>query len=71
MIKPEVTSFFHEDSNTVCHLVHAPADKHCAIIDAALDYDQAAGRTRTAFADAIVAQVRHMQQQRQAEGAAP
>ena len=58
MIKPEVTSFFHEDSNTVGHLVHAPGDRRCAIIDAALDYDQAAGRTRTDFADGIVAHVR-------------
>jgi len=57
MIKPEVTSFFHEDSNTVGHLVHAPGDRRCAIIDAALDYDQAAGRTGTTFADSIVAEV--------------
>jgi glyoxylase-like metal-dependent hydrolase (beta-lactamase superfamily II) len=58
MIKPEVRSFFHEDSNTVGHLVHAPGDKRCAIIDAALDYDQAAGRTRTDFADLIVGYAR-------------
>ena len=58
MIKPEVISFFHEGSNTVGHLVHAPGDGRCAIIDAALDYDQAAGRTRTDFADQIVAYVR-------------
>jgi glyoxylase-like metal-dependent hydrolase (beta-lactamase superfamily II) len=58
MIKPEVSSFFHEGSNTICHIVHAPGSEHCAIIDAALDYDQAAGRTGTAFADGIVAHVR-------------
>lgn len=58
MIRPEVRSFFHEDSNTVCHLVQAPGDQRCAIIDAALDYDQAAGRTNTDFADEIVAHVR-------------
>jgi glyoxylase-like metal-dependent hydrolase (beta-lactamase superfamily II) len=58
MIRPEVRSFFHEDSNTVCHLVQAPGDQRCAIIDAALDYDQAAGRTKTDFADDIVAHVR-------------
>jgi glyoxylase-like metal-dependent hydrolase (beta-lactamase superfamily II) len=58
MIKPEVRSFFHAGSNTVCHLVHAPGGQHCAIIDAALDYDQAAGRTGTGFADGIVAHVR-------------
>jgi glyoxylase-like metal-dependent hydrolase (beta-lactamase superfamily II) len=58
MIKPQVTSFFHEQSNTICHLVHAPGSKDCAIIDAALDFDQAAGRTDTALADRIVAHVR-------------
>ena len=58
MIKPEVSSFFHKDSNTVGHLVHAPGDQRCAIIDAALDYDQAAGRTETDFADGIIAHVR-------------
>jgi glyoxylase-like metal-dependent hydrolase (beta-lactamase superfamily II) len=58
MIRPEVTSFFHEQSNTICHLVHAPGSRHCAIIDAALDFDQAAGRTDTELADRIVAHVR-------------
>ena len=58
MIRPEVSSFFHKDSNTVGHLVHAPGDPRCAIIDAALDYDQAAGPTKTDFADAIIAHVR-------------
>ena len=54
-MNPEVHSFFHEDSNTVGHVVQEPDGRHCAIIDAALDYDQAAGRTRTDFADQIVA----------------
>jgi glyoxylase-like metal-dependent hydrolase (beta-lactamase superfamily II) len=57
-MSPEVHSFFHEESNTICHVVHEPTGRHCALIDAALDYDQAAGRTKTAFADAIVAFVR-------------
>jgi glyoxylase-like metal-dependent hydrolase (beta-lactamase superfamily II) len=57
MIKPEVRSFFHSESNTICHVVEAPGSKRCAIIDAALDYDQAAGRTSTAFAESIVADI--------------
>jgi glyoxylase-like metal-dependent hydrolase (beta-lactamase superfamily II) len=57
-MNPEVTSFFHEGSNTICHVVREPDGGHCAIIDAALDYDQAAGRTHTAFAEKIVAFVR-------------
>jgi len=57
-MKPEVHSFFHQDSNTICHLVREPDGRPCAIIDAVLDYDQAAGRTHTEFADQIVAHVR-------------
>jgi glyoxylase-like metal-dependent hydrolase (beta-lactamase superfamily II) len=57
-MNPEVHSFFHEESSTICHVVHEPAGRRCAIIDAALDFDQAAGRTKTAFADELIAFVR-------------
>jgi glyoxylase-like metal-dependent hydrolase (beta-lactamase superfamily II) len=57
-MNPEVNSFFHEESNTIAHVVQEPGGRRCAVIDAALDFDQAAGRTRTAFADQIVAFVR-------------
>ena len=52
-MSPDVTSFFHEGSNTICHLVRDPGSRQCAIIDAVLDYDQAAGRTHTKFAEQI------------------
>ena len=55
---PEVHSFFHEESNTIAHVVQEPEGRRCAVIDAALDFDQAAGRTKTDFADQIVAFVR-------------
>ena len=57
-MKPEVTSFFHEDSNTICHVVREPAGEHCAIIDAVLDFDEAAGRTQTKFADRVAGFIR-------------
>src|SRR5262245_24244554 len=57
-MNPEVHSFFHEGSNTIAHVVHEPEGRRSAIIDAALDFDQAAGRTATAFADRIVAFVK-------------
>ena len=57
-MQPKVTSFFHEESNTVCHVVCEPAGRHAAIIDAALDFDEAAGRTKTEFADRVIAFVR-------------
>jgi len=52
-----VQSFFDKATSTVSHLVVEPNGRHCAIVDPVLDYDQAAGRTRTASADAIVAAV--------------
>jgi glyoxylase-like metal-dependent hydrolase (beta-lactamase superfamily II) len=60
-MNPEVHSFFHEASNTIAHMVHEPAGRRAAIIDAALDFDQAAGRTKTAFVEEIIAFVRERQ----------
>ena len=62
-MKPEVHSFFHEQSNTIAHVVAESAGRHAAIIDAALDFDQAAGRTETTFADGIIDFVRERQLQ--------
>ncbi len=55
---PQVRSWFHAPTNTVCHLVVDPQTRHCALIDSVLDFDYASGRTGTAFADAIVDYVR-------------
>ena len=60
-MKPEVHSFFHAESNTIAHAVHEQGGRRCAIIDAALDFDQAAGRTETTFADGIIDFVRERQ----------
>ncbi|MCG2634381.1 MAG: MBL fold metallo-hydrolase [Gammaproteobacteria bacterium] len=54
MNKPEVTSFFHRPTYTFTHVVADPDDKHCAIIDPVLDFDQASGRTRTEFSDQVL-----------------
>jgi len=54
---PEVKAFFDEATNTVSYVVKEPEGSACAIIDAVLDYDQAAGRTATISADEIVAWV--------------
>lgn len=56
--RPDVTSFFHKDTSTICHVVADPATGRCAIVDPVLDFDQASGRTSTAFADRIIAHVR-------------
>jgi glyoxylase-like metal-dependent hydrolase (beta-lactamase superfamily II) len=57
-MNPKVQSFFHEESSTICHLVREPEGRSCAIIDAVLDFDEAAGRTTTEFADKVATFVR-------------
>jgi glyoxylase-like metal-dependent hydrolase (beta-lactamase superfamily II) len=58
MQSPIVQSFFDEDTNTVSYVVQDPNSKSCAIVDSVLDYDPAAGRTKTQSADEILAYVR-------------
>ena len=52
-----VASFYDKATGTVSHLVTAPDDRRCAIVDPVLDYDAASGRTRTESADRIAAAV--------------
>ncbi len=55
---PAVRTFFDEPTFTATHVVHDPESKRAAIIDPVLDFDQAAGRTSHASADAVIAYVR-------------
>jgi len=57
-MRPDVTAFFDNATNTVSYVVHDPTGSACAIIDTVLDFDHASGRTDTASADAIIAFVR-------------
>ena len=54
-VKPEVTAFFDEPTNTVSYVVKDPQSTSCAIIDSVLDIDYAAGRMSYASADALIA----------------
>jgi len=56
--RPHVTSFFHEPTNTVSHVVRDLASRRCAVIDSVLDYDAASGSTATGSADAVIDFVR-------------
>jgi len=56
-MQPLVHAFFDEATNTVSYVVRDPDGTACAIIDSVLDYDQAAGRTDTTSADAIITYV--------------
>lgn len=57
-MQPSVTAFFDDATNTVSYVVREPNGAACAIVDSVLDYDQAAGRTDTTSADAIIAFVK-------------
>ena len=59
-MKPDVTAFFDEGTNTISYVVRDPAGSACAIIDSVLDFDYASGRTGTDSADRIIAHVREI-----------
>ena len=56
--RPVVTPFFHAETSTISYVVQDPASPACAVVDSVLDYDQAACRTGTGSADAIIAHIR-------------
>jgi len=53
-VKPEVTAFFDEPTNTISYVVKDPGSNACAIIDSVMDIDYAAGRIAYDSADAII-----------------
>ncbi|MEO8810917.1 MAG: MBL fold metallo-hydrolase [Rhodanobacter sp.] len=55
MQRPEVKAFFHEPSNTFSYVVWDPAMREAAVLDAVLDYEPAAGRTRHHSVEGIIA----------------
>ena len=54
-VKPEVTAFFDEPTNTISYVVRDPGSNGCAVIDSVMDIDYAAGRISYESADAIIA----------------
>lgn len=56
--RPEVTGFFHEDTNSVAYIAADPATARCAVIDPVLDFDRNARATYTDFADRMLGFVR-------------
>ncbi len=57
-MRPDVKSFFHDDTWTITHVVRDPGGQSCAIIDPVLDFDFRSGRTSTTAADEIIAWLR-------------
>jgi glyoxylase-like metal-dependent hydrolase (beta-lactamase superfamily II) len=57
-MKPEVTAFFDDATNTISYVVRDPNGTACAVIDSVLDFDYSSGRTDTRSADAVIAFVK-------------
>jgi glyoxylase-like metal-dependent hydrolase (beta-lactamase superfamily II) len=57
-VKPEVTGFFDQQTNTVSYVVKDPGSVACAVIDSVMDIDYAAGRITHDGADKIIALIR-------------
>jgi glyoxylase-like metal-dependent hydrolase (beta-lactamase superfamily II) len=57
-VKPEVTGFFDEQTNTISYVVKDPASSACAVVDSVMDIDYAAGRITHEGADRIIAHIR-------------
>ena len=53
-MRPDITSFFDEATNTISYIVCEPNGSACAIIDSVLDFDFASGRTDTKSADKLI-----------------
>ena len=52
--KPVVEPFFDPGTNTISYVVRDPASNACAVIDAVMDFDYAAGRIGFKSADEII-----------------
>jgi len=53
-MKPEVTAFFDNATNTISYIFKDPGSQKCAIIDTVLDFDYSSGSTDTKSADEII-----------------
>jgi glyoxylase-like metal-dependent hydrolase (beta-lactamase superfamily II) len=56
--RPEVRAFFHKPTWTLTYVVADPVARRAAVIDPALDFDPASGRTGTHSADEVSAFIR-------------
>ncbi|WP_297769147.1 MBL fold metallo-hydrolase [uncultured Roseovarius sp.] len=56
-MKPQVTAFFDEATNTISYVVKDPASNACAVVDSVMDIDIAAGRITYDHADAMITHI--------------
>ena len=57
-IQPEVKAFFDPESNTISYVVRDPGSDACAIVDAVMEFDMAAGRLTHDCSDQMIAYIR-------------
>jgi glyoxylase-like metal-dependent hydrolase (beta-lactamase superfamily II) len=53
-VKPEVTPFFDEPTNTLSYVVKDPESRACAVVDSVMDLDYPSGSIHFAGADRII-----------------
>lgn len=56
-VRPEVSPFFDEATNTISYIVKDPGSNSCAVIDSVMDIDYAAGRITYDHADRLIAEI--------------
>ena len=56
-LKPDVTAFFDEATNTISYVLKDPTSNACAVIDSVMDIDYFAGRITYEHADAMIAHI--------------
>lgn len=56
-VKPDVKGFFDAETNTITYIVKDPGSSACAVVDAVMDIDYAAGRIAYHSADAVIADI--------------
>ena len=57
-VKPLVTGFFDEASNTISYVVQDPKSEACAVLDPVMEFDQARGALTFEGADRLIAFIR-------------
>lgn len=56
--QPDVKAFFDDQSNTISYVIKDPDSTACAVVDAVMEFDAAAGRLTHQGADRIIADIR-------------
>jgi glyoxylase-like metal-dependent hydrolase (beta-lactamase superfamily II) len=60
-VKPEVTPFFDEPTNTLSYVVRDPGSRACAVVDSVMDLDYPSGSIHFAGADRIMEFIREQE----------